>query len=101
MLKSGLVCFNARHSTLPCVVRDFSGTGARLTVAGAVSAPDTFELFIELDGIWVDCVVAWRRGDQIGARFTSPIKHTDPARKQVITATAEPKKVSLRRLPKT
>jgi hypothetical protein len=100
ILKSGMICFNARHSTLPCVVRDFSETGAKLTVSGSINAPDTFELFIELDGIWVDCAVAWRKPDQIGVRFTSPIKHADPARKQVVTATVEPKKISLRRVPK-
>ncbi len=99
-LKTGLICFNARHSTLPCVVRDISEIGARLGVSGSINAPDTFELFVELDGIWADCEVAWRRTDQIGVRFTGPVRKTDPARKQVLTQTVDARRVSLRRTPK-
>ena len=100
VLKSGLICFNARHSTLPCTVRDLSETGARLLVSGSLNAPDTFELFVELDGIWVDCEVAWRRADQIGVRFTSPIKQAEAHRKQVVTAVVAPGKPTLRRTQK-
>lgn len=100
VLKSGMICFNGRHSTLPCTVRDFSESGARLLVSGSINAPDTFELFIELDGIWADCAVAWRRADQLGVRFTGPIRHAEPVRKQVVTAVAPNARPSLRRVPK-
>ena len=57
LLKSGTMCFNGRHSTLPCTVRDFSDGGAKLVSQGAINVPDTFAFNIDLDGIWVACEV--------------------------------------------
>ena len=100
MLKAGMVCFNERHSTLPCAVRDLSDEGARLRLSGSIDAPDTFELFIELDGVWVDCEVVWRSNDEIGVAFISPKRQEAPRRKQVLqqqsVAVAKP---TLRRKP--
>lgn len=100
ILKSGQICFNGRHCSIPCVVRDLTETGAKLTVDGSVSAPDTFELLIELDGTWVDCEVAWRRGSNIGVRFVSAIRAGGAKRKQVVKALGgEIQKPTLRRKP--
>ena len=84
MLKSGRICFNERHSTLECAVRDISEQGARLRLSGSIDAPDTFELLVELDGIRVDCAVVWRSNDEIGVVFTSEKVQEAPTRKQVI-----------------
>jgi PilZ domain len=100
LLKSGTVCFNGRHSTLPCTVRDFSDGGAKLLSQSAFNVPDTFELNIELDGIWVACEVVWRRGSEVGVRFTSPVTIEAPKRKQVLSCTEPKAKPSLRRVPK-
>ena len=99
VLKSGLICFNARHSTLPCTVRDLTDRGAKLIATGSIGVPDTFELHIELVGLWVGCEVVWRRADAVGVVFTSPIVTEAPKRKQVLTA-QETGKPSLRRVPK-
>lgn len=100
MLKAGTVCFNDRHSTLPCTVRDLSDEGARLRLTGSIDAPDTFELFIELDGIWVDCEVVWRSNKEIGVVFTSPKIQEAPRRTQVLHQTDKVvAKPSLRRKP--
>ena len=100
VLKAGLVCFNDRHVTVPCVVRDMSAGGARLTVTGSVGVPDTFELYIELDASRARCEVTWRRGDTVGVRFTTPIAIEARKRVQVVTGSAAPHKPSLRRAPK-
>jgi hypothetical protein len=84
MLKAGRICFNERHSTLECAVRDLSEHGARLRLSGSIDAPDTFELFVELDGIWVDCEVVWRSVGEIGVVFTSEKILEAPKRKQVV-----------------
>lgn len=100
ILKGGMVCFNDRHSTLPCAVRDLSEQGARLRLSGSVDAPDTFELFIELDGVWVDCDVIWRSNDEIGVAFSSPKRQEAPTRKQVLQQQqVAVNKPSLRRKP--
>lgn len=100
ILKGGMVCFNDRHSTLPCAVRDLSDQGARLRLSGSVDAPDTFELFIELDGVWVDCDVIWRSNDEIGVAFSSPKRQEAPTRKQVLQQQqVAVNKPSLRRKP--
>lgn len=100
MLKAGMICFNDRHSTLPCTVRDLSDEGARLRLNGSVDAPDTFELFIELDGVWVECEVVWRSNNEIGVAFTSPKIQEAPRRKQVLLQTDKvTAKPSLRRKP--
>ena len=100
LLKAATICFNARHSTLPCTVRDFSDNGARLLSQGSINVPDTFELNIDLDGIWVACEVVWRRGTEVGVKFTSPIETHAPKRKQVLTCTEPAARPTLRRVPK-
>lgn len=98
VLKSGIVCFNHRHSTLPCAVRDISESGAKVSSPHALNIPDTFELYVELDGLWAECTVVWRRSDTVGVHFTSPPKVAEPKRKQVVTvSTAPTAKPSLRR----
>ncbi len=100
MLKGGTIAFNGRHSTMPCVVRDLSDTGARLQVAQANSVPDTFELLIDLDGFEAPVEVAWRDLTEVGVRFTAQPNHVAPKRAQTVTMTVPVEaraKISLRR----
>jgi hypothetical protein len=99
VLKGGIVAFNG-HSTLPCSVRDVSGTGARLRVTGSVSVPDTFELIIELDGLVAACEVVRRNGNDIAVRFLSVPRLAPPKRSQVVNPLAPAQTPSLRRKPK-
>jgi hypothetical protein len=97
VFKGGIVAFNDRRSTLACVVRDVSETGAHLRVEGSMNAPDTFELIIDLDGLEADCEVVWRKGSEVGVRFRSPPRRFTPRRTQVVDALAPMHKPSLRR----
>ncbi len=97
-LKSGIIAFHERHSTLPCIVREISDSGARLEVDQA-HVPDTFELIIELDGLEADCAVMWRRGQRLGVRFTAPPRIRPPRRVQVVRPTLAPDKPTLRKKP--
>lgn len=99
VLKGAVAAFNNRHSTIPCMVRDFSETGCRLSAEGSSNIPDTFELHVDLDGLIVDCRVVWRGSGDIGVKFTSPPKHVQPRRQQVIGAMVSPERPSLRRRP--
>ena len=80
VLKAGVVAYNDRHVTLPCTVRDLSATGARVRVEGSVSAPDTFELIIDIDGFEANCQVVWRKGNEIGVRFLGAPRMVAPKR---------------------
>lgn len=97
-LKSGIIAFHERHSTLPCVVREISDTGARLDVDQS-NVPDTFLLIIELDGLEAACEVIWRRGARIGVHFTAPPRIGTPRRIQVVRPTLAPETPSLRKRP--
>ncbi len=53
-------------------------------VEGTIQAPDTFELLSEIDGMDVPCQVMWRRGMEIGVRFTEPPRFLEKRRVQVV-----------------
>ncbi len=100
VLKAGLVAYNERHSTLSCTVRDISDTGARVRVDGSVSAPDTFELIIQIDGLEASCEVVWRNGSEVGVRFLGAPRMVAAKRQQVINPLLPVEKPTLRRKPK-
>jgi hypothetical protein len=45
-LKAGWIVFNGGHSTINCVVRNLSATGAMLELPSVVGVPATFTLVI-------------------------------------------------------
>jgi hypothetical protein len=98
-LKAGIIAFQARHSTLDCTVRDISASGARLRIDASQSAPDGFELIIELDGLEVPCRVVWRQDKEIGVSFTSPPRAVAPRRAQVVRACVPERPATLRKKP--
>lgn len=97
-LKSAVIAFNGRHSTLPCSLRDISESGARLQVT-STQVPDTFELLVDLDGLEVPCAVVWRRGEYVGVKFTAPPVRSAPKRTQVVQALTPKPQPTLRRKP--
>ena len=99
ILKAGVIAYNDRRSTLACTVRDLSPTGAHLRVTASTSAPDTFDLIIELDGFEVSCCVVWRTTTDVGVRFVSKPRAFAPKRAQVVDAIVHAHKPTLRRKP--
>ena len=87
MLKGGTIAFNGRHSTLPCVVRDLSESGARLQVAQSNGVPDRFELIIDLDGFEAFAEVAWRALNEVGVHFLAAPSKVAPKRAQTVIMT--------------
>lgn len=65
----GKVVFNNRMSSVDCVVRNTSGTGAKLQVTEAVTLPETFELHIPQKGETLRVRLRWRRGDEVGVSY--------------------------------
>jgi hypothetical protein len=52
-------------------------------IEAAVSAPDAFILFIEMDGIEVDCEVVHRSEKDLGVKFVSATRSVNPKRQIV------------------
>jgi len=100
MLKAGKIAYADRHVTIGCTVRDMSATGARLRVEGSVTAPDTFELLIPLDGLEANCQVVWRSGADVGVKFLGAPRTVAAQRAQVINALAPASAPTLRRKPR-
>jgi hypothetical protein len=61
--------FNNRQSTLDCVVRDMSSTGARLELSEAIVLPDCFDLYVLRRDATYRARITWRHGGEIGVAF--------------------------------
>lgn len=96
VIKGGMIAFNLRRLTYPCVVRDLSVAGARLQTDTPGNIPDTFDLLIELDGFEAECEVMWREGKQVGVRFLAEPRATAPKRKQVVFSSDQAPVMSVR-----
>ncbi len=100
-LKSAIISYNGGYATLSCTLRDISSTGARLRIEGSMSAPDTFELIIPIDGLEASCEAVWRKDQEVGVRFLAAPRIVAAKRTQVINPVTPAEKPSLRRKPKT
>ena len=67
-LKGARIVLNDGYSTIDCMVRNLSESGARLRIASILGIPDTFELRFD-DGRKFACRTAWRTADEIGVEF--------------------------------
>jgi len=100
VLKGGVITYAARQTSIPCVVRDISEGGAHLMTDLAPHLPQSFHLIIEIDGIEVDCELAWRKAKDVGVRFVALPRAIARRRLQVLGEAGTPveeAKPSLRR----
>ncbi len=67
-------------STIDCIVRNQSDTGARLEFSDPVALPEQFELLITVTNTLTPAERVWVRGTAVGIRFTGP-ERTAPPRK--------------------
>jgi len=63
------IIFNNRNSSIECLIKNISDTGARLALSEAVIVPDEFELQIPKQGRSFRARLAWRRSDEFGVQF--------------------------------
>jgi hypothetical protein len=66
---SGRILFNGGQSSLDCLIRDISATGARLELSASVTVPDRFDLYLPHRDETCRVHLRWRRGAQIGVAF--------------------------------
>jgi hypothetical protein len=63
------IIFNGRNSTIDCLIRNISPTGARLLLDDNVVIPNEFELQIPKQDRSFQARLAWRRGGEFGVQF--------------------------------
>ena len=68
-LLAAKISFNNGQSTLDCLIRNLSDTGAKLIVSAAIALPDGFDLLIPQKSLTRRVRIAWRRGEAMGVRF--------------------------------
>jgi hypothetical protein len=82
----GMVAFNARNSTLDCVVRNFSQRGAKIEFENSTMLPDRVDFEIERRSLSCRAQLVWRDQNAAGLVFsdvqeTSDVIPLDLARK--------------------
>jgi hypothetical protein len=73
----GRVAFNDRKSTIDCIVRNFTPTGAKVAFANAALLPDEVDLTIPRKGVAYLARVVWRNRDEAGLAFGNPRRLND------------------------
>jgi hypothetical protein len=67
VLMSGAIQFAG--STIDCLIRDISISGAALDFTNPRDIPERFILVFKADGTLIPCHVIWREGERIGVAF--------------------------------
>lgn len=78
VLKDGKIVFNNNSSVVDCTIRDMSETGGRIICRHQAAVPGDCSLVTLSENLIRDVKVIWRRGDQLGIRFTGPARRAPP-----------------------
>ena len=70
----GVLAFNARRSTLDCVVRNFSPRGAKIEFENAAMLPDRVEFDVVRKGLCCTARLAWRNQNAAGLMFSERLE---------------------------
>ncbi len=66
----GWISLEGGFAARPCVVRDMSATGAKITIDDLNSLPGKLRLALSRDArTGRSCEVVWRRGKSVGVKF--------------------------------
>jgi hypothetical protein len=77
LLKAKII-FNNRMTTVDCVVKNISATGAKIAVSSALSIPNEFDLEIPMRGRTFKAQMRWRDTEGIGVEFTETVDDREP-----------------------
>lgn len=68
----GLIAFNARSSTMECVVRNFSVSGAKVAFDNTALLPDEVDFTVRRKSFCCLARIVWRRANEAGLAFSNP-----------------------------
>ncbi len=70
-LKGAKIVFNDKRSTIECIARNMTASGAKLEMPHTAEVPNAFTL-VSNDGTFRhECAVKWRKADAVGVEFVS------------------------------
>ena len=70
----GRIYFNNRRSSIDCLIRDYSDTGARLKLSETAAVPEAIELYIPNKEEIHRARVEWRSGNEMGVSFGEEVR---------------------------
>lgn len=74
----GRIMYNNGASSLDCLVRDLSATGARLAMSETTTLPEAFDLYIAQKDKTYRATLRWRREDGVGVTFPAEVGRAAP-----------------------
>jgi hypothetical protein len=89
---SGQIIYNERSSLMDCLVRNFTGSGAKLVFTNTATVPREFEILIARHDRRLRARIVWCRANEAGVAFEQaqrPVVGCRPAR---APAKAEPER---------
>ena len=69
VIYGGVVGYNRRQTTVECVIRDFSDTGAHIEFTDPAVLPDIVDLLVAKKNRAFTARVAWRQSNRVGLAF--------------------------------
>lgn len=75
----GRIVFNNGNSSMDCLVRDLSPSGARLMLSQTATLPDGFDLLIPAKDRSHKATLRWRKADSIGVTFADEAARPAPS----------------------
>jgi hypothetical protein len=77
----GTIIYNRSRFSLPCIVKNLSSTGAKLTAKNLPTLPDRFELHVPQKKAVYTVRMTWREGDVVGVAIEGTSSDEAHARK--------------------
>lgn len=75
----GRIIFNNGNSSMDCLIRDLSASGARLMLSQTATLPASFDLIIPAKGLTHKATLRWRKDDSIGVTFAEDAARPAPS----------------------
>nr|WP_147048309.1 PilZ domain-containing protein [Methylobacterium gnaphalii] len=82
----GRIVYNGGASSMDCLIRDLSPTGARLELSETSPLPEVFDLYIQNKDQTFRSTMRWRRDNGVGVTFDDAIAKLPPVHEKPVAA---------------
>lgn len=74
----GRIIFNGGASSMDCLIRDLSASGARLEISESSALPEVFDLYVQNRDATHRATLRWRRDGGVGVTFDDAKSKSHP-----------------------